>query len=156
MLDYQTYRIMHPDAEIFIYSRPENAYEYDNEPESISNDTELTDEQKMLCPPNIHGYLLKGKTWGMDTIPFSVAMLDNADDTSQSFGRECVSSDVEQRCFQAAGASTRYKRRCGGTYQSSCKCGLETGRPSIGKKAGSDCWERTRLDHALTWKSWNW
>lgn len=155
MLDYQTYQIMHPDAEIFTHGRPENAYEYDNLPESISNDTELTDEQKMLCPPNIHGYLLKGKTWGMDTNPFPVAM-DNADDTSQSSGGECVSSDVEQRCFQASGASARYKRRSGGTYQSSRVRGLETGRPSIGEKAGSDCWERTWLDHALTWKSWNW
>lgn len=66
MLDYPTYRIMHREAGVFreYYSKDIPRDDYDPFPEQIGNDGTLTDEEKMLCPPNIHGYLMNEKLWG--------------------------------------------------------------------------------------------
>jgi hypothetical protein len=64
MVDYLTYRMMHRDAEVFTY-KTEKPLENDKFPEKIGRDGKITEEQMILCPPNIHGYLLKEKTWGI-------------------------------------------------------------------------------------------
>ncbi len=82
MLDYPTYRMMHRDAEAFKH-RSEKPLDYDDFPEKVGIDGEITEEQMMLCPPNIHGYLLKEKIWGMRLI--SLALLHNSNDGQSIF-----------------------------------------------------------------------
>ena len=65
MLDYPTYKIMHRGAEAFNQKKDKAALDYDNFPETIGKDETLPEEVAMLCPPNIHGFLLKEKVWGM-------------------------------------------------------------------------------------------
>ena len=63
MIDYQTYRKFHGAATAFSFSRSAKAL-YDRWPESISNNSYLSEDNFMLLPPEIHGFFLKDKRWG--------------------------------------------------------------------------------------------
>ncbi|EOO00263.1 putative aaa family atpase protein [Phaeoacremonium minimum UCRPA7] len=62
MIDYQTYRKFHGAATAFSFSRSAKAL-YDRWPESISNNSYLSEDNFMLLPPEIHGFFLKDKRW---------------------------------------------------------------------------------------------
>ncbi|KAH7346227.1 hypothetical protein BKA65DRAFT_585104 [Rhexocercosporidium sp. MPI-PUGE-AT-0058] len=63
MLDYSTYKIMHRGAGAFNQKKDKAPLDYDNFPETIGKDETLSEDTAMLCPPNIHGFLLKEKVW---------------------------------------------------------------------------------------------
>lgn len=76
MLGFPTYRVMHRDAKIFT-QRSDKPLEYDPSPEKISKDADLTEDQMMLCPPNIQGYLLREKKWGTYLLSRSISYNSN-------------------------------------------------------------------------------
>ncbi|KAL2062221.1 hypothetical protein VTL71DRAFT_6487 [Oculimacula yallundae] len=63
MLDYPTYKIMQREAEAFNQKKDNAPPDYDNFPETVGKNETLSEDAAMLCPPNIHGFLLEEKIW---------------------------------------------------------------------------------------------
>jgi len=63
MIDYQTYRKFHQGAEAFIFSNIPN-HPLDRRRYRFSESSLPSDEDYLLMPPQIHGFVLKEKKWG--------------------------------------------------------------------------------------------
>jgi hypothetical protein len=63
MIDYQTYRKFHQQAEAFTFSKA-TKHPFDRRRDWYSESSLLKDEDYLLMPPQIHGFVLKEKKWG--------------------------------------------------------------------------------------------
>lgn len=67
MIDYQTYRKMHPESSHFYTSTvadSESRSSFDEWPDHLQLDAEIEDEKLfMLLPPHIHAFYLNEKKW---------------------------------------------------------------------------------------------
>lgn len=62
MIDYKTYRQMHPDAHPFKFGSKQKV-PLDKWPEVIPHSSHLEDENLLLLPSEIHGFSFKKKDW---------------------------------------------------------------------------------------------
>ena len=63
MIDYQTYRKFHQNAETFEFSEIPT-HPFDRRRDRFSESSLLNDEDYLLMPPQIPGFVLKEKKWG--------------------------------------------------------------------------------------------
>lgn len=63
MIDYQTYRKFHQHAVAFTFSKA-TKHPFDQRRDYFSESNLLQDEDYILMPPQIHGFVLKEKKWG--------------------------------------------------------------------------------------------
>lgn len=64
MIDYKTYRKIHPNAEAFNFP-PESILPFDTWPESVPLDAKPDENVLILLPPCVQGFFLKDKKWGV-------------------------------------------------------------------------------------------
>lgn len=64
MVDYKTYREMHPKAEVFNF-RTKQKVEFDKWSEAIQHYAHLSDNDYVVLPSQIHGFAFKKKKWCM-------------------------------------------------------------------------------------------
>lgn len=62
MVDYKTYREMHPHAEAFGFQTTQRL-SFDNWSEAIQYDTDLSDNEHVILPSQIHAFAFKKKKW---------------------------------------------------------------------------------------------
>lgn len=62
MIDYKTYRQMHPDAHPFKFESKQKM-PLDKWPEVIPHSSHLEDENLLVFPSEIHGFSFKKKDW---------------------------------------------------------------------------------------------
>jgi hypothetical protein len=82
MVDYGTYRKLHPDAALFSGGRSSRE-EFDKRPVEILLKEDLDDENLMLLPANVHGFDLKEKKWCTYTSPALIELCMLSIDFSQ-------------------------------------------------------------------------
>jgi len=63
MIDYQTYRKFYQNAETFKFSEIPT-HPFDRRRDRFSESSLLNDEDYLLMPPQIPGFVLKEKKWG--------------------------------------------------------------------------------------------
>lgn len=62
MVDYKTYREMHPNAEAFCFETIQRV-SFDTWSEVIQHDANLSDNEYAILPSQIHGFAFKKKKW---------------------------------------------------------------------------------------------
>ena len=62
MIDYRTYKQMHPKAAAFLFDSKE-IKSFDRWPDTIPHNAELDEVNLMLLPPEVYGFPLKEKKW---------------------------------------------------------------------------------------------
>ena len=109
MIDYQTYKKMHPKAfnktpktptlighlaTVATTNEPE-ILRFDHHPKSIHRDENIDEENLILLPPEIHGYLFQEKQWGWFLCyTYLLVWLLTSRPASKSFCRQCASGEV--------------------------------------------------------------
>jgi hypothetical protein len=65
MVDYNTYRKLHPYSPLFS-GTSRTVYQFDKRPATVGLNEEIADDDIILLPANIHGFDLKEKKWCKD------------------------------------------------------------------------------------------
>ena len=79
MVDYRTYRRIHPEAPVIVFESGEGPFisHLDRRPHMLELDSVPTEDDFYMMPPNVHGFVIQEKKWGELMQNFTSSMICN-------------------------------------------------------------------------------